>query len=535
MRAPSVRTRGWQMFGSVLACRSSFSRGASARSAWRARALLCAASSVLLLGASAPSAQALCTAAAPLPSGDVIVTCPYSGSEDSIVIPAGFSAAQIVATSGHAGVASLATASATIAIGSGAPLSAGQTLYVAVGGNGDFFGGASFNGGGAGGGGALPGLGGGGASDVRTCPRVTCALTADLTDPRLVVAGAPGGHSASGDAGGAPGIPSPAGNGDSGPGAGGGTGATTSAPGSANAVGSPGTNGTAGSGGSGGPGLAGGGGGGGGWFGGGGGSGGHIGGGGGGGGSSFAIAEATDVSYSAANLSDPTQVTITFLAAAASPYADAVLADTPAGYWRFGEESGLTALDSSGNGNHGTYTNGPVLGVPGALAGDLDTAVSMDGINDTVRVPDANTLDVGNTFTAEGWIKRTATTKVHELMNKSFQLTVMGAANGNQVFLRKPGVSTIARTTGGIGTGAYHHIAVTKNGSGAGSVKFYIDGVLAPSVEVSAAQVIVDNNTLLTFGAAGSTSADYDEFAIYDSVLTADQVADHYAAGAGAG
>jgi hypothetical protein len=211
-----------------------------------------------------------------------------------------------------------------------------------------------------------------------------------------------------------------------------------------------------------------------------------------------------------------------------SPYPDAVVDDDPAGYWRFGEPSGPTALDSSGNGNDGTYLGGPSLGVPGALAGDPDTAVRLDGVNDTVRVPDDSTLDVGNTFTAEGWIKRTSTTKVHELMNKSFQLTVMGAANGNQVFLRKPGVSTIARTTGGIGTGAYHHIAVTKNGSGPGSVKFYIDGALAPSVDVSAAQVIVDNNTLLTFGAAGSTSADYDEFAIYDGVLSATRIKAHY-------
>ena len=228
-------------------------------------------------------------------------------------------------------------------------------------------------------------------------------------------------------------------------------------------------------------------------------------------------------------LEDPYELAI--VPATAPAYPGVIDADNPAGYWRFGEPSGPTALDSSGNGNDGTYLGGPVLGVLGALAADMNTAVRMDGINDTVRVPDANTLDVGNTFTAEGWIKRTATTKVHELMNKSFQLSVMGAANGNQVFLRKPGVSTISRTVGGVGTGAYHHIAVTKNGSGPGSVKFYIDGAPAPSVDVSAAQVIVDNNTLLTFGAAGSTSADYDEFAIYDNVLSATQIQAHYNAG----
>ncbi len=154
--------------------------------------------------------------------------------------------------------------------------------------------------------------------------------------------------------------------------------------------------------------------------------------------------------------------------------------------------------------------------MPGALAGDPDTAVRMDGINDTVRVPDDSTLDVGNTFTAEGWIKRSSTSKTHELMNKGFQLVVMGASNGNQVWLRKPNVAAIARTNAAVGAGAYHHIAVTKNGSGAGAVKFYIDGEPVAAVDVSPALVIQDNNTLLTFGTAGSTPVDHDEFAIYD-------------------
>ncbi|HEY1538600.1 MAG TPA: hypothetical protein VGF63_04315 [Solirubrobacteraceae bacterium] len=219
----------------------------------------------------------------------------------------------------------------------------------------------------------------------------------------------------------------------------------------------------------------------------------------------------------------------------ATSYADTVLADTPAGYWRFGEPSGTTALDSSGHANNGTYINGPTLGILGALAGDPDTAVSLDGVNDVVRVPDANTLDVGNTFSAEGWIKRGSTAKTTSMMLKGFQIVVMSAANGNQVWLRKPNVSTIARTNAGVGAGAYHQVVVTKNGSGPGTVKVYIDGAPVPVVDVSAAQVVQDTSGPLQFGDIASSQAALDEFALYDQVLTPAQVAAHYAAGAGPG
>src|SRR5579884_2767042 len=48
-------------------------------------------------------------------------------------------------------------------------------------------------------------------------------------------------------------------------------------------------------------------------------------------------------------------------------YRDSVLADLPWAYWQFGELSGTTALDSSGNHRDATYVNGPTLGVSGPL------------------------------------------------------------------------------------------------------------------------------------------------------------------------
>src|SRR4051812_18471162 len=68
-------------------------------------------------------------------------------------------------------------------------------------------------------------------------------------------------------------------------------------------------------------------------------------------------------------------------------YSSTILSDSPAGYWRLGESIGTAAADASGNGRDGVYHNGPALGAAGAIAGDADTAVTFDGVDDHVAVP----------------------------------------------------------------------------------------------------------------------------------------------------
>jgi CSLREA domain-containing protein len=214
----------------------------------------------------------------------------------------------------------------------------------------------------------------------------------------------------------------------------------------------------------------------------------------------------------------------------AGTYPTVVLADTPAGYWRFDELSGTTALDSSGNSNNGTYLNGPLLGQTGAFAGS-NTAASFDGINDLVRVPDSSSLDVGDTFSLEGWVKRSSTSGSQSLLNKGgngIQLTVMNAANGNQVWLRKANVTTLARSSAGIpADGRFHYIVATKNGTGAGSLHIYIDGVDS-TVVVTGVQAIANTAFPLDISGGASNQHSYDELALYNGVLSAVQVANHY-------
>src|ERR1019366_5491825 len=87
-------------------------------------------------------------------------------------------------------------------------------------------------------------------------------------------------------------------------------------------------------------------------------------------------------------------------------YVSTVLSDSPSGYWQLGESSGTTAVDSSGNGNNGTYSStGVTLGRSGALAADPTTAAAFDGSTGKVSLstPGLPTSS-GSNVTVEFWM-----------------------------------------------------------------------------------------------------------------------------------
>ena len=216
-------------------------------------------------------------------------------------------------------------------------------------------------------------------------------------------------------------------------------------------------------------------------------------------------------------------------------YLQIVQADGPAGFWRLGEPSGTTLLDSSGHGAGGVYQGGVTLGRPGAIAGDANTAARFDGVNDVGNIADKPVLDVGASFSAEAWVKRSSVAKAHGLMVKGsggLQFVVMNAGSGNQVWLRKANVNTIARSTAGVpADGRHHHVVATMNG--AGTARIYVDGIEG-TAQVGATTTVADTALPLQIGGSAGTPADLDEFALYDRALTADEVGEHYAAGRGA-
>jgi hypothetical protein len=206
-------------------------------------------------------------------------------------------------------------------------------------------------------------------------------------------------------------------------------------------------------------------------------------------------------------------------------------------WWEFNEGSGTTALDSSGNGNHGTIFNGATY-VPGVSG----TALQFDGADDYVEVPHSASLNVGNQITVEFWMKTTYTgrwvaiTKTDGCGSTGWQSEQTphipnpsaigwGVGHGSCWTIAGPNVTT------SISDGLWHHVVGTYDRT-LGEIKIYADGRLEGIVAGSEHQNLpLDNNEALWFGApkwASWAGQRYqgvlDEIRIYNRVLSEAEV-----------
>lgn len=92
-------------------------------------------------------------------------------------------------------------------------------------------------------------------------------------------------------------------------------------------------------------------------------------------------------------------------------YDEEVLADSPALFWR--TISTTVATDASGNGRNGTAFGSPAATVASPVtepAGDTDTGIDLDGVNDRYTASSYTPAANGTVRTWEGWFKRDGAT-----------------------------------------------------------------------------------------------------------------------------
>jgi hypothetical protein len=235
---------------------------------------------------------------------------------------------------------------------------------------------------------------------------------------------------------------------------------------------------------------------------------------------------------------DPVKVVDAPDARAPTPYAAAVLADAPYGYYRLGESAGVTAFNEVG-GPAGTYLGNIVRGVPGALAGDADTAVDFDGDNSGVELGDEFDFVDLAPFSLELWLLPRFDGTFHNIVSK-WQWPP--SAVGYNVYQRdsliaftrelSPSFDLVEYT--GLTAGAYTHIVATFDGS---KLRLYIDGM--ERAQTPATQLLPDITTAFMIGSGNGsptgnpTLGSLDEVAIYMHALPAVRVDAHYRAGRG--
>jgi len=203
-------------------------------------------------------------------------------------------------------------------------------------------------------------------------------------------------------------------------------------------------------------------------------------------------------------------------------------------YWRLGDPAGsTTACDSVGS-NPGTYETGASPGASGAFAGT--TSTSFNGTSGYVSVPNSSSLNVGDTFTVEAWVKRgsVSTTGNQVIASKQTGAWALMFNPANQLVLHAGGTNTdLAWSWQRItDTSAWHYVAVTKSGA---DIHLYIDGNDATGA-LGTNQTLTDNTLPLLIGdgaSGGYFNGDLQEVALYNQALTPAQIANHYQLGSG--
>ncbi|MBP9751907.1 MAG: LamG domain-containing protein [Candidatus Moranbacteria bacterium] len=197
-------------------------------------------------------------------------------------------------------------------------------------------------------------------------------------------------------------------------------------------------------------------------------------------------------------------------------------------YWKFDETAGTSATDSSGNNNTGTLQSSP-----SRVEGKKNKAITFNGSNQYVSVPDSTSINIGTAVTVSAWVKGDSwadgDTNAVYIKYLSHYVTVNTSGNVGVYGYGKSPVG-YHHSNQALKTGIWYNIAVTIDAS---EFRIYIDGKLDKTVSATGT-LSTSAGQAAAIGAEPGGGSRYfngsiDEVRIYNRALPMEEIASSYA------
>lgn len=208
-------------------------------------------------------------------------------------------------------------------------------------------------------------------------------------------------------------------------------------------------------------------------------------------------------------------------------------------HWRLNGSAATAAVVSSGTANPVTWTGSPTFSSVGAIAGDSDTSVTFDGVDDFGAV----NRGVSTNFSIEFWFRSTSGIGAGTNWYDGAGLVdgdVAGSVNDFGISLSSTGQvtagtgnpDTTIRSGTGFNEGSWHHVVLTRTQS-TGTITLYVDG--AQRATGTGSTAALTSPTQLNIGRLHNGGNYYagalDELATYTTALSPATVLNHYQTG----
>lgn len=226
-------------------------------------------------------------------------------------------------------------------------------------------------------------------------------------------------------------------------------------------------------------------------------------------------------------------------AADPAAYRDAVMALGPLAYWRLGEASGSVAADETGA-YPGTYVGSPTLGAPGALSGDVDTAVQFNGTSQYVTPPPGAIAAFGGAtpWTFVAWANHTPDAtyrRILETFDGASSYVSLQSQSADMVLSRVTAAGSETIYASQL-TAGWHLVAVTFTGA---EMALYVDGALRPThyglmnpmASTRALVAPTSGQIAATWNGSAAFNGALDEVSIWNRALSAAEIAGLWTAG----